>query len=139
MLAGPFVMLGAVAALAGGLGTLALVLAMVGLYGVLSYVVARRTREMAVRLALGAEPTRIVRMVMRDGVRPVLEGLVLALVVGVGIRLVFRAILEPSIPVIDLLAFGLAPLPLLAAALLASYLPARRAARVDPNVALRDL
>jgi predicted permease len=139
MLAGPFVMLGAVAALASGLGTLALVLAMVGLYGVLSYVVARRTREMAVRMALGAEPKRIVRMVMRDGVRPVLEGLVLALVVAVGIRLVFRAILDPSIPVIDLLVFGLAPLPLLAAALLASYLPARRAARVDPNVALRDL
>jgi predicted permease len=122
----------------GLLALLALALAMAGLYGVLTHVVDRRTREMGVRIALGAAPPGILRLVLRQGLRPVIEGLA----IGLGAALVVRQLLQLSmtapLSAIDAATFALAGLPLLAAGVLACYVPARRAARVDATVALKD-
>jgi predicted permease len=122
----------------GSLALLALALSMAGLYGVLSHVVERRTREMGVRIALGAAPSGILRLVLRQGLRPVIEGLA----IGLGVALVVRQILQLSmtapLSAIDAATFALAGVPLLAAGVLACYVPARRAARVDATVALKD-
>ncbi len=134
------VILRIVAVLAGGLSLLAVTLAMVGLYGALSHVVARRTREIGVRLALGAEGGRIRRMVVVEGLSPVVWGLGIGLLVGIGARLVLRATsTAEQFSVGEPFGYGLAAVTLCVAGFAASYLPARRASRVDPNVALRDL
>jgi len=121
------------------LAILSLVLAMAGLYGVLSHVVARRTREMGVRIALGAEPRRIVRLVLKDGFRPIAEGLFIGLASAAIVRMLMKANLSLAIGPIDPVACVLAIVLLAIAGCAACYLPARRASRVDPNVALRDL
>jgi len=139
LLMGPYFLLRIIARLAAALGTLALVLAMVGLHGVLSHVVARRTREIGIRLAVGADRGRIVTLVLRDGFRPVLEGLVIGLSAGVLLRLLLRATLVTAISPIDVTVFSLVSVPFLCAALLACWVPASRASQVDPIVALRDL
>ena len=109
----PIFVLARIAAIAAvGLGALALVLAMTGLYGVLSHLVARRRREVGVRMALGASGDRIARMIMREGFRPVLEGLVLGLAAGAIGRLIVRAVLNPDLSLVDPLIFTLVPLPL---------------------------
>ena len=123
--------------LIGGFGALALVLAMIGLYGLISYTVLQRTREIGIRLALGAQREDILRLVLRQGV--------LAAVVGVGIGLVFGLAL---IRVMASLLYGLnysawmvfafVALLLTLVAITASYFPARRATKVDPIVALRN-
>ena len=127
------------AAAAGLLGWLALVLSMAGLYGVLTELVLRRTRELGIRMALGADARRLLRMVLLDGTRPVLAGLALGLGCGVVLRFAFRPLFLRMLPAFDPLTVGLVPIAFVAAALLAAYLPARRAAAVDPNVALRHL
>jgi hypothetical protein len=131
----------AAAIASGGLSFLAVLWSMLGLYGVLSHVVARRTREIGLRIALGAEARGMRRMIVGDGLRPVAWGLVAGLVIGIGARVVLRATFEGSrsISAIDPMAFGGAATALLAAGMVACYLPARRASSVDPNVALRDL
>jgi hypothetical protein len=139
MLTGAYVLIGVVSRTAGALALLALVLAMAGLFGVLSHLVARRTREMGLRMALGAEPARIRRLVTGDGLRPVLAGVVVGLFVGVLGRFLLAAAYNSPPAAGDLLIFALAPLPIVAAALVACYWPARRASAVDPNVALREL
>jgi ABC-type antimicrobial peptide transport system permease subunit len=121
------------------LACFALVLAMAGLFGVLSDVVSRRTREIGVRLALGADTRRIARMVFRDGLRPVVEGLLIGLGSAMVIRQLLRATYVEDMSAVDPAAFSAAAALLLAAGLAACYLPARRATRVEPNVALRDL
>jgi putative ABC transport system permease protein len=119
------------------LAGLALVLAAVGLYGVLGYIVAERTREIGVRMALGAERRRVLSLVIR-------RGLALASVgIGVGLPGAFAAsrLLRGSlfgITAADPLTYVAIPLALLVVALLSSWLPARRATRVDPVVALRN-
>lgn len=123
----------------GSLAFLALVFAMSGLYGVLTHVVARRTRELGVRAALGAEPVRLVRLVMKDGSRPVLEGIVLGFGLAAGARLGMQPWFTEPVTAIDPVALVIALVPLAIAAAIACYLPARRAARADPNVALRHL
>jgi predicted permease len=128
----------AAVAIAGVLGFFALVLALAGLYGVLAHVVASRTREIGLRMALGATPSRILRAVVRDGLGPVIVGLV----TGLGVSVIARLSLQPRflavLPAGDLLALAGTATLFIAAGLLACYLPAARAARVDPHVALKD-
>jgi predicted permease len=127
------------AAASGLLGWLSLLLAMAGLYGVLSELVLRRTREIGIRMALGADPHGLLRMVLIDGTRPVCAGLALGLGCGVLLRLGFRPLFIRMLPAFDPLIVSLVPIAFIVAALIAAYVPARRASRVDPNVALRHL
>jgi putative ABC transport system permease protein len=124
------------ALLMNGFALIALVLASIGLFGVVSYAVSERTRELAVRMALGANPASIYWTVLGSGATMAVFGCVAGLVAfGLGARLLRPALYEVS--VFDPFTVGLAPLLLIASALLACYWPARRAMRVDPMVALR--
>jgi ABC-type antimicrobial peptide transport system permease subunit len=139
LLGGPDVLLKLISYLVTGLGAITLLLAMTGLYGVQADIVSRRTREFGVRMAMGAAGRRIAAMVVRDSFRPVVDGLALGLIAGTLGRGILRAFVEEETALFDPLATLLIPIPLIIAASLACYLPARRASRVDPNVALRDL
>jgi hypothetical protein len=121
------------------LAAIALVLAMAGLYGVLSHVVHHRTREIGVRMALGASAGRIVQLVVRDGLRPVAEGLFIGLGAAFAIRALIQSSFSQPISTFDPIATSGSVIPLLIAAAIACYAPARRASRVDPNVALREM
>jgi putative ABC transport system permease protein len=124
------------AQLIGVFATVALVLAAVGIYGVMSYAVAQRTQEIGIRMALGAGQESILQMVMRNGATLALAGVAIGLAAAFLLaRLISSLLFQTSAS--DPPTFSLVPLLLLAVALLASYLPARRAARVDPMVALR--
>ena len=121
----------------GVFGGLALVVAGAGLFSVLSYTVAQRTREFGVRAALGASPGRLVAAVLKEGTRAVMTGLL----IGAGIALVLGRFVAPllfEVPPHDPLVFGGVSLVLVAAAGLAALGPARRAMRSDPIVALRS-
>jgi putative ABC transport system permease protein len=118
-------------------GGVALTLAAVGLYGVVSYSVTQRRREMGIRAALGAGPRRIVAMVLRQGGALAAAGAVLGIAVALATTRAIGGILYEVEPV-DATSFALALAVLGGAALLASWIPARRAARVDPMVALRS-
>jgi putative ABC transport system permease protein len=139
LLQGPLFVLRVIAALSTALAATSLVLAMAGLFGVLSHVVMRRTREIGIRLALGADRGRIFRWILRDGLHPVAKGIVLGLTIGAGARMAVSAWVVTDISAFEPLAFALIPVPFILAALAACYLPAARASRVDPNTALRDL
>jgi predicted permease len=139
VLAGASVFLRAIGAAALALGAITLALAMVGLFGIQSQLVAQRTREIGVRISLGASPRQIQRMVLRDGCRPVVEGLALGLFIGVAGRVIVRAYTDLQMNVVDPWLFFVVPIPLIVAAFCACYFPAHRAAGVDPNVALRHL
>ena len=139
LLSGPYFLLRIVAALASALGALALVLAMAGLYGVLAHVVSRRTREIGIRIAMGADRSRIFALILRDGLRPVVKGLVLGLGAGVVFRIALRSTIVTGISPVDPLTFALVPVPFVIAALIACYVPASRASQVETTVALRDL
>ena len=125
------------AVLVGLLGVLGAVLAMVGLYGVVSFAVTRRTPEIGIRLALGASRGAVVRLVLADG--GVLVGT--GLLIGLGLALIvtrpLAAFLVAELPAGDPVSFGASALLLLATSLLASWSPARRATRVAPATALR--
>jgi predicted permease len=118
-------------------GGLALVLALVGVYGVVAYGVARRTREIGIRTALGARPGAILRMILREGLTMTLGGAALGFLLALGIGRVFSDVLYQVSP-LDPVTFTLAPVMLVATALLACLFPARRAAKLDPLVALRN-
>jgi predicted permease len=122
--------------LLGVFGGTALLLALAGLYGVVSFLVAQRTREIGVRMALGARETDVRRMVLRRGATLAGTGLALGLVVALGLTRLLRSQLY-GVTATDPAAYAAGILLLAAVALLASYLPARRAARVDPVIALR--
>jgi len=136
---GLYVLLDAVSRLAGALAALALALGMAGLFGVMSHLVSRRTREMGVRLALGAEPRDIRMLVLRDGFQPVASGLTMGYLIAGLVRLVIRSVYDSPLDGGDIAAFVLAPVPIIIAGLIACYWPATRASRVHPNVALREL
>ena len=124
------------AALLAALGAIALVLAAVGLYGVMAYSVSQRTQEIGIRMALGARPRDVLAMTVGQGMRLTLIGLAVGVVAALAAtRLVASLLVHVSAS--DPPIFVGASLFLAAVALLASYLPARRATRIDPNVALR--
>jgi ABC-type antimicrobial peptide transport system permease subunit len=115
---------------------LALVLGAVGLYGVLSYRVTRRAREIGVRMALGAEASTVRWMFVRHGGTVAMLGVVVGALAAVGLTKYIQTLLF-GVGHLDLLAFGGMAVVMLVVALLASYIPAQRASRVDPAVALR--
>jgi predicted permease len=120
----------------GGFGVLALVLAGIGIYGVLSYATRQRTHEIGIRMALGAEPRDVMKLVLRQGVMLALLGLG----IGLAASLVLTRALSSQlfgVTATDPLTFAAVATVLLAVALLACYIPARRAMRTDPMVALR--
>ena len=117
-------------------GLLSLVLAVIGIYGVMSYSVNQRTREMGVRMALGADQSDVLRLVVKQGARLALAGIAIGLALSFAVtRLVANLLFD--VPAHDPLIFVGIPLLLAAAALVASAQPAWRASRVDPTVALR--
>jgi len=115
---------------------LALVLAMIGVYGVVRYAVARRSREVAIRLAIGARPDSVVRLLMRDGVMLVAIGAGVGLLVAAAAARALQSLLF-GVAAFDPAAFVVAPLLLLAVGALAAFLPARRASGIDPARAFR--
>ena len=130
----PFIRLGA--GLATVMGILALILAMTGVYGIVSYTAAQRTHEIGIRLALGAQRGEILRMVLREGMLIIALGCVAGTLMAFWLsRLVSHFLVGVSGT--DPLTFVAASLTLIGVALLACYIPARRAAKVDPMVALR--
>jgi putative ABC transport system permease protein len=120
----------------GAFGALALVLALVGVYGVLSFSVSQRTQEFGVRMALGAEPGDVRRMLLGQGVRLAAWGIGLGVVGAFGITRLIGSLLY-NVSATDPVSFGVVALLMLSVAALAAYLPARRATQVDPVVALR--
>jgi len=118
------------------MGGLALILAAVGLYGLMAYLVVQRTQEIGIRMALGALPGSIIKLVVGQGLRLTLVGLGLGLI-GALILTKFMASLLYGVGVYDPVTFLVLSLLLAATALIACYVPARRAARIDPIVALR--
>jgi putative ABC transport system permease protein len=123
--------------LTGSFALLALLLAAVGVYGVMSYAVAQRTREIGIRIALGAARGQVVRMVLGRGARIIAVAAVLGLLIASGATRLLRSQLF-GVAANDLLTFSAVPVALAVVALLACYLPARRAAGVDPVIALRN-
>jgi ABC-type antimicrobial peptide transport system permease subunit len=117
-------------------GAMALLLAVVGVYGVKSYLVARRTREFGIRLATGAHPRALLWQVLWEGGRITFIGIAIGVVLAVGAGQFLQGMLY-GINSVEPLVLITAPLILLAASLLASLIPALRATRVDPTVALR--
>jgi len=115
---------------------IALVLGVIGIYGVMSYAVAQRTREIGVRMALGASPGDARRMVLREGVSLAGVGIVVGVLAALLSTRALSGLLY-GVTTMDPLTFGAVPIGLIVVALLASYLPARRATRVDPTTALR--
>ena len=124
------------AMLAGAFGGLGTLLAAIGLYGVIAFSVARRTREIGVRMAIGANPRDVLTMVMRQGFTIVGVGLIAGGILAAGAASALRGVLYGITP-FDPIAWGLASAAMIAAAGFANFVPARRAMRVDPMTALR--
>jgi ABC-type antimicrobial peptide transport system permease subunit len=125
------------ALLSGFLGALALILAMIGLYGTFSYLVTQRQTEFGVRMALGAEPSAILALVMRDLMAVLSGGLVAGILISLAATRVLQQMLYGLTPR-DATTMFLAAGVLSAVALLAGYIPARRATTVDPMTTLRQ-
>jgi predicted permease len=117
-------------------GVLALALAVMGLYGVTAFAVVQRTHEIGVRMALGAQAADVVRLVLRQGLRLVIIGVAIGLLISTAATRVLSAALYGISPT-DPLTFGVITLLLGVVALLACWIPARRATKVDPLIALR--
>ena len=118
----------------------ALVLAIIGIYGVLAYSVAQRRQELGIRLALGADKSDIVRLVVGYGMTLAAAGVVIGVIGALSLSWLMANVLSGvlyKISARDLTTFAVAPVAFLVIALCASYLPARRATQVDPNEALR--
>ena len=115
---------------------IALVLAIVGIYGVMSYSVTQRTHEIGIRMAIGARPLDVFKMVMGNGMKLALLGVVIGLA-GAFILTRFMATMLFGVAPTDALTFGGISVLLIAVALLACYLPGRRATKVEPTISLR--
>jgi putative ABC transport system permease protein len=118
-------------------GAMALVLGIIGIYGMISYSVSQRRREIGIRLALGAEPWALKRMFVRQALTLAAIGVAIGLCASTGLMRVIQSLLFGISP-LDPVTYALVPIVLATAAMLASYLPARRVARVDPVEALRE-
>jgi predicted permease len=117
--------------------TLALVLACAGIYGVISYLVAQRTHEIGVRMALGATQRNVVRLVVGQGMRVVVAGVVTGLAGALLLTRLMTSVVY-GVRVTDPVTYGVVSVLLVAVALLASYIPARRATRIDPLASMRS-
>ncbi|HEY1249976.1 MAG TPA: ADOP family duplicated permease [Thermoanaerobaculia bacterium] len=124
------------AALLGVFGALALLLAAFGIYAVVSYSVAQRTREVGIRIALGAAPAEVRGLVVRQSAAPIAAGLAAGLLLAAAAARLLGGLLYGVAP-LDPIAFGAATLALAASGLLAAWVPARRASRIDPIAAIR--
>jgi ABC-type antimicrobial peptide transport system permease subunit len=124
------------ASIAGVQGLVGLLLAVMGLYAVVSYAVSRRTREIGIRMALGAERSDVLRLVVREGMRLSIIGIVIGLVLASCLSVILSKVLYGLAP-LDVTVFGGVTVLLVSVCALACYMPARRATRVDPLVALR--
>jgi predicted permease len=125
------------ATLIGTFGGAALLLAVVGVYGVMAYSVARRTRELGIRIALGADRASVLGLILREGAKPAAIGMLLGLPLAFALAKAMAGFLF-EVQALDPLIFFAAPAFLVFAALLACYVPARRAANVDPMIVLRE-
>jgi ABC-type antimicrobial peptide transport system permease subunit len=132
----PFLASSLAAAVASTTGLLGLLLAAIGIYGTVSYMVVLRTREVGIRMALGAQKRDVLGMILRESSRPVLAGLLVGVVLAGGVAYLLRHILY-GIHTIDGISFGGVSVLFLVIALLAALVPSRRAARIEPVVALR--
>jgi len=119
----------------GAMGLVGLILALVGLYGLVSYTAGRQTREIGIRMAIGAQRSSVLRMVMRQGLHLAFIGIAVGLVAGYAAERAMNVIFSDT--EIDWAMYGVVAPLLLAVTLLAAYIPARRASRVDPMRALR--
>jgi ABC-type antimicrobial peptide transport system permease subunit len=132
--------LNVVVSLVGAMGLMGLTLAIVGLYGLVAYAVSRRTKEIGIRMAIGAGRSDVLRMVLRQGIVLALSGLAAGLLVSLGanraLGIVFPAGAGGN-DRIDFVAFALVGSVVLAVTLFAAYMPARRASRINPTDALR--
>ena len=117
-------------------GVLALLLAAVGIYGVMSYVVAGRTREIGLRMALGAQSADVLRLILRQGMLLAAIGAIIGLAIGLGGTRLLKTLLY-GVSAVDPMTFAAVTLLLGSVTLLACWLPAHRATRVDPMIALR--
>jgi ABC-type antimicrobial peptide transport system permease subunit len=124
------------AAVLGAFGGLALLLAAVGLYGLIAYSVSRRTREVGVRMAIGARPRDVLGLVLRQGLKLALAGVGVGVLAAAGVARVLESLLY-GVSAVDPVSYAAAALVLLAAAALANALPAYRASRIEPMRALR--
>jgi ABC-type antimicrobial peptide transport system permease subunit len=124
----PFITAAFAAAIATTIGLVGLLLASMGIYGTVSYMVVLRTREVGIRMALGAKRRDVLLLMLRESTRPVLAGLLAGMILAVGASYLLRKVLY-GLSTVDGVSLSIA--------LLASYLPSRRAMRVDPMVALR--
>jgi putative ABC transport system permease protein len=132
----PFLISGLAASIASTIGLLGLLLASMGIFGTVSYIVVLRTREVGIRIALGAKKRDILGLMLHESIRPVLAGLLVGVTLSIGASYLLRGILY-GVNIVDGVSFVGVSLLFLAIALLATYLPSRRAMRVDPVVALR--
>ena len=124
------------AAIASSIGMVGLFLASMGIYGTVSYIVVLRTREVGIRMALGAKKRDVLILMLRESIRPVIVGLMVGMCLAVGVSYLLRGVLY-GLNTIDAPSIITVSVLFLAIALLASYMPSRRAMRVDPMVALR--
>ncbi len=132
----PFISASLAAAIASSLGLLGLLLASMGIYGTVSYIVLLRTREVGIRLAIGAQKRDILGLILGESTRPVMAGLLAGMILAAGASVLLEDVLY-GLNAVDAASFAGVSLLFLAIALLAAYPPARRALRVDPSVALR--
>jgi len=132
----PFIASTMAAAVASTTGILGLLLATIGIYGTVSYIVVLRTREVGIRMALGAKKRDILTLILGESTRPVFAGLSAGVVLASGVAYLLRHVLY-GIHIIDTISFGGVSLLFLAVALLAALIPSQRALRVEPVVALR--
>jgi predicted permease len=125
--------------LVGGMGSMGLALSIVGLYGLVAYSVNRRTREIGIRMAVGAQAGAVLRMMMRQGLLLAGIGTLVGVVGSAATSGILRSAFPfPSVPRVDVMTYVLVVPTLFAVTLLAAYIPARRAARIDPLLALRQ-